>query len=530
MPLPHPRLLLPVVALAAVVALPAEASARHCPKLPATVAPTTSDAVILEDSGDLVVRERARGSLRDVRVYLKRAARVYASARIERLSGVQRVRPTMWRNLGRGTYRLVVSGRQAGCPGRGTAQRRVRLRDGSLPVRAASTSAYVEDYAGGMPVLVRSVGRRRILSVQVALLDARGTVISSARSTGAFRDATLVTLPLDRPLAPGRYALRLSGRAGGASGPLRRVERLALRSAGDAAAAPSPGAPPAPAAGQPSSGVQHQHVRIDWRDGAWSGRDRVGFVLPGIGSGEVVCRPDATALRVIPSEPSRETAMVSWTVKDWVDWREQAVREAVRDTHTAAEFNEGFNKFGPPEKRSTGSFESIVSDRGPLGGPGAVGAPATLVWVSWTWDFSEAGRERCAVSATLVTDGPAESRPVSRSAGISWRGSDNAAGRDSAAVDVPGVGRLTLTCPAAGDGDRRVRLDGVSGGQVTVREGSEEHGYPQDGPLTAALPTNGMVKLNLPDGTTAVVASRFKVNDPEPAGNHCHVAAQVHAP
>lgn len=49
----------------------------------------------------------------------------------------------------------------------------------------------------------------------------------------------------------------------------------------------------------------------------------------------------------------------------------------------------GLDKFSPAEKTSTGTFEGVISDRGPIGSPGGVPlAPVTTLSVNWEWDFA----------------------------------------------------------------------------------------------------------------------------------------------
>jgi hypothetical protein len=84
--------------------------------------------------------------------------------------------------------------------------------------------------------------------------------------------------------------------------------------------------------------------------GEWKGRQIAGFIAPGIGFGEVVCSPDQQWIRLYPSNGGRESAMVTWTDKDWGNFREVALREAKYSTGTGPDIKEGFNKSGPTEK------------------------------------------------------------------------------------------------------------------------------------------------------------------------------------
>jgi hypothetical protein len=50
------------------------------------------------------------------------------------------------------------------------------------------------------------------------------------------------------------------------------------------------------------------------------------------------------------------------------------------------------------------------------------------------------------------------------------------------------------------------------------------------GPVLTNLPNNGMVVLELTGGQRILVASRWKMNDPDPTQNWCTIAAQVLSP
>jgi hypothetical protein len=162
------------------------------------------------------------------------------------------------------------------------------------------------------------------------------------------------------------------------------------------------------------------------------------------------------------------------------------------------------------------------------GGPFA--APTTLT-LTWEWDFTSAGAARCHVEATLATETTQTSMPLARSAQVVWRGEANAPGRTVAGADLPGLGRLTLTCEPGTDGKRLLIVDGADGAQITTREGSDDPLVDRaTGPITTTLPNNGQVAIRFPGGQTLLASSRFKTNDPGPAQNSCAVAAQVLVP
>jgi hypothetical protein len=475
----------------------------------------------------VLVAPRSGTAVSGVLVQLRRAGRTVATGRVSgRLAArttAVRLEPTAGRAVAQGGYELKVIAKAAGCPRRSSRVRGWRFGTASLPVRGTLVSTKTGDNAGAVHLLLRSVGRRTVASVRARLLAADGTTVTEARRTAAFDGAAALDLPLAAPLAGGRYTLRLSGRRAGASATQVAEQPLAF-STGRADAAP--------ASVEPTSGQRVQRAVVDWSGGNATGKDAAGFQLPGIGYGEVVCRLDAQYVRVYPNDLGREVSMLNWTYKDWDAGREKALREALHTRFTGPDFTEGLNKFSPPEKRSTGEYDAIVTDRGPIGSTGgpALSAP-TSYRLTWVWDFSKAGDERCHVEVELVTEAPLEARPYARSAQVLWRGEADSPGRDGATIDLPGVGRMAVICRPGPDGVRRFDLDTPGGGAVTTREASEDPTVDfRTGPISAALPNNGMLVVRLAAGPTVVVSSRWKLNDPDPALNSCAIAAQALVP
>jgi hypothetical protein len=276
-----------------------------------------------------------------------------------------------------------------------------------------------------------------------------------------------------------------------------------------------------------------QKVVVDWTAGQWQGRQVGGFIAPGIGFGEIVCSPDQQWIRFYPSNGGREAAMMNWTDKDWGTYREFALREAKYSAGTGPDFREGFNKFGPTEKWSRGSYQGIISDRGPINGPGGVSlAPPTTLDLDWEWDFSKPAKSRCKVAATFRTETDLSDFPLARSVQVVWRGEANATPANTGdLIDFPDLGEVRLTCEAGPTGVRRLDIDSPVGGRVVTREGSDEVSVPfADGPISARLPNNGMLFIQLNSGERMLVSSRWKVNDPAPEENWCVIAAQVYAP
>jgi len=514
--------------LAAVLAAPAPAAAASsCGPLPLEVSLPSSDPTVLRDDPLAIVRARRGATVSDVRVRLLRGGRTYASGTLAGRLAAGRVAVALRlagdRAIGAGRYRLVATGRRAGCRARTATARTWRMHRPSLPLRAAPISTLTSDNRGAVRLLLRTVDHQPVSDVRVTLLDAGGATVAQATAPGSFTGQRTLELPLAGTIAPGAYTLRVSGRASGATAVTTQPLAFAP---GSSEAAPPP-------VTVPTTGLIEQHATVDWSGGAWEGRDVAGFVAPGIGYGEIVCRPDAQWIRFYPDDLGREVSMMNWTYKDWSENTEKAIREAVRTATSGRDFREGLNKFWPPEKHSTGQFDGIISDRGPFGSPAPtdLAAPTTLR-LTWTWDFSRQGAESCHVEATFVTQSTASAlTPLARSGSIAWRGSDAAAGHDATAFAVPGVGTVSLTCQAAPNGVRALTIDTAQGATVTLREASTDTARSQEiGPVSADLPNNGMLAVAFPTGATMLVSSRWKVNDPDPAQNSCFVAAQAIVP
>lgn len=513
---------LPVALLLAPAPAPAAASPNACRTLPVRVSLSSSDPTALRDDPQAIVRAKRGARVGDVRVTLTRNGHRYATGLLTGRLAQGRVaiplRLADGRRIGAGRYRLVVTASRSGC-GRRSAARTWRFGTPSLPVRAAPVSTLVSDNAGGVKLLLRSVDRQPVSGVRVSLLDAQGATVAQTTYGGSFSGQVSVDLPLAGPLPAGAYTLRVTGRSAGSSSVTE--QKLAFAAGSSEAGGTTTTA---------TTGLIEQHATVDWSGGAWQGREVAGFVAPGIGYGEIVCRPDAQWIRFYPNDLGREVSMMNWTYKDWSQNTEKAIREALHTQYTGKDFREGLNKFGPAEKLSTGQFDGIISDRGPFGAPAPTDLAApTSLRLTWQWDFSQPGAERCHVEPTFRTQSLTNDlTPLARSGSIAWRGSDAAAGHDATAFAVPGVGTVGVSCSAARLGARSLTIDTPQGGTVTTREASDDTARPQEmGPVSADLPNNGMLFVTLNDGTRLIVSSRWKVNDPDPAQNSCFVAAQA---
>jgi len=513
---------------AAALALPASASASSCAKLPVTASRATTDPVAYQDAGKVSLY--ASRVLRDVRVKVVSGKRVLARGSAKKVSAGRAIVPVRFVQILGGRVTVVVSGRTAGCAKRSSYSREWLFAAAALPVLAGRPSAYVEDYGSTMNIVLRTVGGDALSDITLDLVGPNGDVVSSATYRPSFDRLVVIALPLKAALAPGTYKLKIRGRSAGRSGVLRRVQPVALRSAEGSNLPTDPNAAPSDGS---DSGITTQHATVDWSGDQWQGREVGGFIVPGMGYGEVVCRPDAQWIRFFSSETGHEIAMMNWTKRDWVQWHEDSLREAVLTPNTGTQFNEGFNKWNPySEKQSSGSFEGIISDRGPFGAPGGSSfAQPTTLSLAWSWDFTQTGQYRCSVNASFATQAEGASRPLARSTSLNWRGDANAAGNDGTTTIVEGLGRVDVSCQAGADGTRWVTITGPESATITKREGSDETVTTvETGPVAMPLPTNGMLKFDFGSGRTLLLSSRWKVDDPDPTQNFCFIAGQSIVP
>lgn len=515
----------PVVTTLALV-LPAAPAAAAAPSsacrtaLAATL--TTHDPTTLQDRAVAPVTVK-RGTATGVRVVVTRGGRTIASGTAASLSrGRTPVTLRLRRTPTSGAVRVTVTGRVAGC-GASRASTTYRLRAASLPVRAALRGTAVEGGRSVVRVLLRTVGGKVARDVRVELRDTLGARVASARVKGRLIGTTEVALRAGTKLDDGRYRVVVSGRSTGAEATASATQTIALTKS----------AVIEPTASGASSGLpSRQRAVVDWSGASSAGRDVAGFVVPGVGYGELVCSPITQWVRVFPSDQGRETSMLTWTYRAWDgnrDTAEKALREALHTQFTGRDFNEGFNKFQPAEKQSTGEFTALITDRGPIGAAFAPSlAPPVGVRVTWEWDFRDPNASRCHAEASFVAQ-TAGSTGVG-SAQVLWRGDGAAAGRDDTVADLPGVGRIRLICQATPSGIRSVAVERSGASTVTTREGSVDTAVPSAGPLLTALPNNGQVQIDTDTGARVLISSRWKVNDPDPTQNSCAISALSVAP
>ncbi|HEY6731042.1 MAG TPA: hypothetical protein VI039_08465 [Solirubrobacterales bacterium] len=406
---------------------------------------------------------------------------------------------------------LVLLAHDGGEPAGAAAKQRAKP---GLPLRATPVSTRTEDNGRRVRLILRPVKRAKVGPVVVSFRNSSGRLLSRKRVRQPNGGEKIVALPLKRKLRPGRYRVRMVGRKARGGPLLSADQKLVFVEGGGWGGAEVVG------------GALVQRTIVSWSGGDPGGSDRAGFVAPGVGYGEIVCNPEAQYVRFYGSSGGRETAMMNWTYKDWGGFQEKSLREAVYTSGTGFDFNEGLNKFSPAEKTSTGIFEGVISDRGPIGGPGGPPlGPVTSLRLSWEWDFTTPATARCYVEAVFRTE-VEEAATAARSVQIAWRGESNAATNGYASVDFPGLGVVSLRCQPGEP--RRLRIESPRGARVITRESSNDSSIVEpSGPTEANLPNNGMVVMEVEGGERIVVASRWKLNDPDPSKNWCFLAGQV---
>ena len=525
---PRKILLTTSVALIAVFAAavgPGSAAAKSkCSRMPMSVTLTTSDPSQFHNGSQAWVYVRPGAKIYSPEVKLRQGNRVFAKGRISgRLAGGRStvVRLKVNREVKQGNYRLEVKARKGGCKSRHANSRAWKFNKPSLPAQATPYSTKIGDNIGAVRFVVRPIKRAEIGEVKVTLVNRNGASVATTTIPSLGKEQTIAALPIANNLNPGEYKVRLVGKRMGGGEWQSTSQKFVFVNGGG-------GAKPVE-----KTGVEVQKVVVDWYGGNSKGQDTGGFIAPGIGYGEIVCSPNQQWIRFYPSYGGRETAMMSWTYKNWGTYSEKALREAKYAAGTGPDFREGFNKFSPTENWSTGQFQGIISDRGPIEGPGGGDlAPPTTYDLDWQWDFSSAKTSKCHVEATFRTQTDKVEKPIARSDQIVWRGEANATDKNTvSAVDFPGLGEVKTVCKAGPSGTRRITIDSETGGKIITREGSDDSSVTQNqGPLSAKLPNNGMLFIQMNSGERIIVSSRWKANDPSPSQNWCVIAAQIYSP
>ncbi len=388
-----------------------------------------------------------------------------------------------------------------------------------LPLVASPVSTLTGANAEAVKLVVRPIKRAKLGPIRISFRTSGGKLITRKRIPSPSKSPEIVSLPLKKELTPGTYRVRMIGKKKSGGGLLSAKRKIVLTAGGKGSSTKE-------------TGALVQEVTVGWENGNPEGSDTAGFVAPGIGYGEVVCNESTQWIRFFGSAGGRETAMMTWTYKNWGTYFEKSLQEALYTSGTGFDFNEGLNKFSPPEKTSTGTFDGVISDRGPIGGAGGGAlAPVTTLSLDWEWDFTNPSKARCYVQAIFRTETAQTTFPLARSLQIQWHGeaNGNAQANGYRSIEFPGLGPVSIRCEPGEP--RQIRVESSAGAKITTREASEDSSITEGaGPVVANLPNNGMVVLELTSGQRIIVASRWKLNDPNPANNSCSIAGQVSSP
>ncbi|MFB9312864.1 hypothetical protein [Nocardioides plantarum] len=313
-------------------------------------------------------------------------------------------------------------------------------------------------------------------------------------------------------------------------------------------------AAPATAAAR-ASDTQVQHVRVSWK-GTQRSPDYVQTAtIPGIGTLDLICKPHDTRIRLYTDRRDRETQLWMQKYEIKKGKRVVAVKTAriYRYAHadddgrggTGYYAHEGLNQSPSVENRSTGGFMygvvSQQSSRAAAGGQVTAPLPVTTFELDWSWNgFDHPQKYRsCSIDATFTTALPAYQRSV-----LTWRGWQ-AEPRTTRTTSVPGVGRLTVSCPTdptpqdpaqvwvePTTTDAGLYVEDVRGeGAVTTQRTTTSLGYDATtgrlGPYP--LPTNGSLRMLATNGAVKrwILLSAYRVTNDRhgPDRNLCEVAA-----
>lgn len=332
-------------------------------------------------------------------------------------------------------------------------------------------------------------------------------------------------------------------------------------------------APAAQAVPTPATTSLRQRATVDWQKGRYAGNDRVAFSVPGIGQGEIVCRPNAAYIRVRPSDRTRETSLwsaiarvkgeeVSYSVKNARIYQFGTPTAPSTATGTGPSAQEGLNSENVVENASSGVAVGLLSQRTALNAPGQATASVTSVRLEWAWTgFRDADpkKAKCRVVARFVTKMPEGTKIKRRTAGglvrrpgpatnelfVDWHGDQDAPGKTTAGpVQIPYLGALSATCPTGRDSQAQVILkadDPAEALTVLVTrfegEGPEAYEYfhvitdPVTGEVRIDLPTNGFLVLEVTGASGhrahVPISSWRQTNDEKLAENFCEIAAQT---
>lgn len=299
--------------------------------------------------------------------------------------------------------------------------------------------------------------------------------------------------------------------------------------------------------------TQVQRVRVSWQ-GTSDNPDYVNSaVVPGIGSLDLICRPNDTRVRLYTDRRGRETQM-------WLQKYETKNGRAVVAVKTPRIYqyahaeddgrggtgyyaHEGLNQVPGVENRSQGGYmHGVISQRSSRAAAGAQVAsplPVTTFELDWNWNgFDHPQRYRsCTIDATITTQYPADQRTV-----LTWRGWEPAP-QETLRTALPGIGWLHLSCPTDTELAPTVWIDPYSEESSLYLEDVRGEGAVADQRTTTTraydpatgllgpypLPSNGTLRMRVLNGEASrwlMLSSYWVTNDRwGPGRNVCELAA-----
>lgn len=304
-----------------------------------------------------------------------------------------------------------------------------------------------------------------------------------------------------------------------------------------------------------------QHITVSWAHDHWAQRDQASFSIPGVGYGDVVCKPNTTWMQYTPGNRTNENSMWGIVFESKNGVQQTAVKDArvyefstptsTIPHGTGPRADEGFNQFTPIEPASSGHMTGVFSSRGARNAPAGVGVAPTSYSVSWNWSGFGTASARCNVSATFITQtaSPQAAKKAGPAAGsltLNWHGESEApaANARTQSIQIPGVGTLNAVCDTGTDGLAALQLTPLLGADPTAdvttyqAEGWDATTYAQflTDPLSGTftpipLPVNGMLTADFYAGgqlqASLALSSERVTNDPNPSADYCEIASQV---
>ena len=181
---------------------------------------------------------------------------------------------------------------------------------------------------------------------------------------------------------------------------------------------------PQGAQGLQGSPIIRQPISINWQNNAWDGRATQQFIAPGIGTGNVTCKPPydngpsnrepggTQWVQLFPNDSTgANIETVMWTTRFGGPSSQSGLSNVRRaeliNTFYGPSFYEGMNTKSDEtvDPESQGMFVGIISARNKTTGADVV--PPTTFVLSWHWTFANLGEDashnRCYMAGNFYT-------------------------------------------------------------------------------------------------------------------------------